>query len=258
MQRNVTISLLSLFTSFKATFPTIVADMSSVNNVFINPKAAVHTLPSNIARPGPEIRDFHKYLTDYSTTQLIALPNIAEQISVNKVLIKDERHRYGLPSFKPLGIAWAIRNALIDELSETSVTPISSDISLLDLASKTKDARIKLVTATNGKLGQIVGKLGKEFGVEGINTRIFVESGLSADVKDGIRREGAEVIEIDGDMEVVVREAWLHAVAVDGVFVGIDAEENYREFPKVSKKELQLLLCGDLFDLTGLTTDSRL
>lgn len=234
MRGNYTVRLLSLLGSYGSLLPQYTRDMSSSSNIFFNPKAVNYTIPSHIPPPGPEIKHFHTTLTGYAPTPLISLPSIASNLGINKVLLKDERHRFSLPSFKPLGISWAIRNALIAELSESSSAPIPSTISLPELASKVSEAQIKLVTATDGKLGRIVAKLGEEFGVKGIDTRIFVERELGEEVKKGIRREGAEVIEIGGDMDVVVREAWLHAVAVDGVFVGIDAEENYEDFPKVS------------------------
>jgi diaminopropionate ammonia-lyase len=234
MRANYSIRLLSLLGSPDSLLLPFTRNMSSSSNILFNAKASTYTIPSHITPPAPEIKDFHTTLSGYAPTPLLSLPSIASKLGISKLLIKDERLRFSLPSFKPLGISWAIRNALIAELSESSTSLVPSTISLPDLASKVSEAQIKLVTATDGKLSKIVAKLGKDFGVKSIDTRIFVERELDEEVKEGIRVEGAEVIGIDGEMEVVIREAWLHAVAVDGVFVGIDAEENYEDFPKMA------------------------
>lgn len=231
--KSISLTRLLALVPQRILFNTNSSIMPASNNIIISKDATTYTLLEHISKPGQDVIKFHESLPQYTQTPLISLHSIAQSIGLKQVLIKDERRRFGVPSFKPLGIAWAMRNALIAELSESLLEPLSQNISLADLAAKTKEARIKLVTATDGKLGRIVARLGKWFGIEGINTRVFVSSELDERVKNGIREEGAEVIEVDGDMEVVVREAWLHSVATDGVMVAIDAEEGYIDFPKV-------------------------
>ncbi len=92
---------------------------------------------------------------------------------------------------------------------------------------------MKLIAASDGKLGHAVARLGKLFGVEGINTRIFIPASAEERVKQAVRNEGAEAIIVEGDFEEAVREAWLHSVAVDGVLVDIDEDENYEDIPRV-------------------------
>lgn len=207
--------------------------MSVSNNNFTNPSAASYTIPAEASSPHVEITRFHNELSGYTPSPLISLPELAQPLKSGKLFIKDERTRFGLPSFKPLGIAWAMRNALIAELSEGLAEPIPADISLLDLAVKAREAQITLVTATDGKLGRIVAKLGKSFNVESIKTRIFVAEDLDEKIKAGIKAEGAEVIVVEGDFETAIREAWLHSVSTDGVLISLEAEENYEEFPAV-------------------------
>lgn len=94
---------------------------------------------------------------------------------------------------------------------------------------------MKLIAASDGKLGQAVARLGKLFGVEGINTRIFIPSDADESVGQKVRNEGAEAIVVEGTMEEAVREAWLHSVAVDGVLVDIEEDENYEDIPRVCR-----------------------
>jgi len=92
---------------------------------------------------------------------------------------------------------------------------------------------MKLIAASDGKMGQAIARLGKLFGVEGINTRIFIPSDVDGGVAEKVRQEGAEAIIVEGTMEEAVREAWLHSVAVDGVLVDVEEDENYEDIPRV-------------------------
>lgn len=216
------------------------ATTTSSGSIYISPSALAFDIPRESVPPTSDILLFHKSLPSYSPSSTIPLPTIAKSLGISNLLIKDERLRFGLPSFKPLGLVWAIRNAIIDELSESLPEPLPAGIPLAELAAKAKEEQTKLITATDGKLGRIVAKLGKYFGVESINTRIFVAEGTDERVKDSIKSEGAEILVAPGDFEVAIREAWLHSVATDGVLVNIDAEENYEDIPKVRLYSLWL------------------
>jgi diaminopropionate ammonia-lyase len=209
---------------------------SSTPRIITNPSGLTYTSSPSPALASNAVFDFHQSLPTYTgQTNLIPLPTLAKALNIKHLFLKDESFRFGdLPSFKPLGISWAIRNGIIAELSEEASTPIPDDISLADLAVKAKEGNIKLIAASDGKLGKIVARLGKMFGVEGINTRIFIPEAATCDVKEGIKGEGAEVIEVPGDFEDAMREACLHAVAVDGVLIDIDEVENYVDVPRVS------------------------
>lgn len=128
------------------------------------------------------------------------------------------------------------------ELSEESQSAIPDDISLSDLAVKAKEEQIKLIAASDGKLGKAIARLGKAFGVEGIYTRIFIPESADEVVRRGVKDEGAEVISVPGDLEDAMREACLHAVAVDGVLIDIEAVDNYEDVPKESCQSVPMFL----------------
>ncbi|KAG4433487.1 hypothetical protein IFR05_011025 [Cadophora sp. M221] len=207
----------------------------SQRNIYTNPNASSYSSSPSCACTisSNTIFDFHTSLPTYTgPSELIPLPKLATSLHLKNLYLKDESHRFGdLPSFKPLGLSWGIRNGIIDELSEETPS-ISATISLSDLAVKAKEAQMKLIAASDGKLGQAVARLGKLFGVEGINTRIFIPVDAEESVKEAVRKEGAEAIVVEGDFEETVREAWLHSVAVDGVLVDIEEDENYEDIPK--------------------------
>ncbi len=56
-------------------------------------------------------RAFHESLHDYEATALIDLPALAAELSLGRVVAKDESTRLGLPAFKALGASWAIHRA---------------------------------------------------------------------------------------------------------------------------------------------------
>ena len=55
---------------------------------------------------------FHRSLPGYSPTPLIPVPELAAELGVGRVLVKDESSRLGLPAFTVLGASWACRQVL--------------------------------------------------------------------------------------------------------------------------------------------------
>ena len=51
-------------------------------------------------------------MPSYRPTPLIELPELAAELGVGAVLVKDESDRLGLPAFKILGASWAVNCAL--------------------------------------------------------------------------------------------------------------------------------------------------
>ena len=72
--------------------------------------------------PPEEVYTFHRELPGYTPTPLISLENIASDLGVNKLLIKDEGMRFGLKAFKALGASYAVYRFLY-ERSGYHLTP---------------------------------------------------------------------------------------------------------------------------------------
>lgn len=66
------------------------------------------TLPA----PNPKVGAFHRTLPHYNHTPLVSLPEIAEELGIGHLLLKDEGSRLGLPAFKILGASWATVQAI--------------------------------------------------------------------------------------------------------------------------------------------------
>ena len=78
--------------------------------IYFNPGARV----TSVASPNtPDlIAKFHQGLPDYGHTELVSLDNVAKEIGVRRVVLKDESSRFGLSSFKFLGASWGAFRAI--------------------------------------------------------------------------------------------------------------------------------------------------
>jgi diaminopropionate ammonia-lyase len=144
-------------------------------------------------------RDFHAALEDYAPTPLLELPALARRCGVERVLMKMETDRLGLPSFKVLGASWATIEAL-RPLLPADWAPRDGLRALVGrLPART------LVAATDGNHGRALARLAR---ILELPARIYVPTNLSARRRAAIAAEGAEIVEVDGSYDdAVVRSA---------------------------------------------------
>jgi diaminopropionate ammonia-lyase len=123
-------------------------------------------------------RDFHRSLPGYAPTPVRELPAVAAELGLDAVLVKDESHRLGLPSFKVLGASWAVERALAEQPGVHT-----------------------LVAASAGNHGRAVAHVAAS---RGLAARIYLPARAAQDRRDAIAGEGAEVVMVDGDYEDAV------------------------------------------------------
>jgi len=123
---------------------------------------------------------FHRSLPGYAPTPLVPVPEVATELRVGRVLVKDESSRLGLPAFKVLGASWACRQVLEQRPD------------------------VMLVTATDGNHGRAVARMATHFGVE---ATVFVPNLMLRETAARIAEEGAKVVWVDGDYDAAVRRA---------------------------------------------------
>lgn len=151
------------------------------------------------------VRQFHRSLPGYSATPLHQLPALAQALGVRQILVKDEGHRFGLKAFKGLGASWAI------ERLRRAGTPLST-----------------VASATEGNHGRAVAWSARLLGLKAV---IFMTTGASPRRVDAIRREGAEVVLLEGTYEDAVHRC-AEQSAADGWQVVADVGyEGYLEIP---------------------------
>lgn len=96
----------------------------------------------------PKVKAFHESLPHYRPTPLVPLPEIAQQLGIRSLLLKDESSRLGLPAFKILGASWATAKSVAKR------TGLEGELSLGNLASAAQAENLVLYAATDGNHGR--------------------------------------------------------------------------------------------------------
>ncbi|KAF2106303.1 tryptophan synthase beta subunit-like PLP-dependent enzyme [Lophiotrema nucula] len=189
--------------------------------MFINPSAASWKYEGPPA--DPSVGPFHRRLPDYNITPLVTLPNLAQELGLGHVVIKDESLRFGLPAFKILGASWAIYKAVCTECE----LPLTT--SLKELGEAAKQRNIKLVTCTEGNWGRATARMAKYLG---ISATVFVPNDMTRSTQEKISGEGAKVVVVDGDYDVTIPKAQEEADHGNGLLVMDVSWKGYQEIPE--------------------------
>lgn len=162
--------------------------------------------------PAPDsVREFHASLAGYAPTPMVQLPQVAKELGVGRVLVKDESSRLGLPAFKSLGVAWAVHRLI----AERSGGP----------------GPLTLVAATDGNHGRAVARVARKVGER---AHVFVPHGVHPAAVAAISAEGARVTAVDGPYDEAVRAAAALVAAPDepgAVLVQDTAWPGYERIP---------------------------
>jgi diaminopropionate ammonia-lyase len=159
---------------------------------------------------------FHRSLPRFAPTPLVSVPEIAAELGVGRVLVKDESWRLGLPAFKVLGASWACLQVLA------------------------RHPGVTLVTATDGNHGRAVARMAAHFGVE---ATVFVPEVMLPETASRIAEEGAKVVWVDGDYDATVRRAAEFADdQPDRALVQDTAWDGYEQVPAWIVEGYQTLL----------------
>jgi diaminopropionate ammonia-lyase len=139
--------------------------------------------PELDASDSDEPQRYHRALPGYASTELIDAPALAGEWGVGRVWLKFESERFGLPSFKFLGVSWAARKLL---------------------GEPPHDPELELVAATDGNHGRAVARAARDAGVR---ARILVPAGTAAARIEAIAGEGAEIEVVDGSYDDAVERS---------------------------------------------------
>jgi diaminopropionate ammonia-lyase len=148
--------------------------------------------------PARDAMGVHGRLPGYALAPLIDLTGIASALDLERLWLKDESSRLGLPAFKILGASWAVISAVQHRLG---ITP-GDWATLAELAELATPLRpITLACATDGNHGRAVARMARWLGFDAI---ILVPRDMAPARIEAIRSEGAEVRTIDGSYDEAV------------------------------------------------------
>jgi diaminopropionate ammonia-lyase len=175
--------------------------------------------------PSRAALEVHRRLPGYTPSPLIELPEIAEDLGLERLWLKDESSRLGLPAFKILGASWAVVNAVLQRLGITSDDWASID-ELAELAAPLRP--MTLACATDGNHGRAVARMARWLGFGAI---ILVPSDMAPARVEAIRSEGAEVRVIDGSYDDAV-DASAHLASDRCMVISDTAWPEYEDVPR--------------------------
>lgn len=140
-----------------------------------------HAAPADVPAPATDAAAFHRTLPGYRPTPVHELDDVARELELGSVLVKDESSRLGLPAFKILGASWAAERALGERRGTHT-----------------------LIAASAGNHGRAVAHVAA---TRGLRCRIFLPARALAVRRRAIEEEGAEVVVVDGSYEDAVAAA---------------------------------------------------
>lgn len=194
---------------------------ASKTEIYVNPNA--HSWVTRSA-PDPGVEAFHQRLPEFAETPLVPLPDLARELGVGHVLVKDESRRFGLPAFKILGASWAVHRAVVKQTG----SPL--DISLEDLGKAANKQDIKLVGCSAGNWGRAYSRMAKYLGIP---ATVFAPRTMDQGTQDRISSEGAKVVPIDGDYDAAIQISIKETEASNTLLVMDTSWPGYEEFPTV-------------------------
>ncbi|RGP79057.1 diaminopropionate ammonia-lyase [Fusarium longipes] len=196
--------------------------MASLRHMYFNPKAKSWTSPEPISSP-EDIDRFHRALPNYEPTPLVKLGDLAKEVGVGAVYVKDETSRFGLPAFKILGASWGAFRSIVEKLSLS----LDSDIETVGITAQSQ--QLTLYAATEGNHGRAVARMGSIFGIA---TEIHVPASMHKSTIKLIESEGAKVIVSKGRYEDAMAEAEFASKHDKGIMVQDTAFGSYQTVPQ--------------------------
>jgi len=169
---------------------------------------------------------FHASFPEYSMTPLRSLENLAKQLGVGGIYVKDESYRFGLNAFKVLGASFAIAKYLAKCLN-LDVGELSFSM-LASAEIRNKLGEITFVTATDGNHGRGVAWAARQLQQKSV---VYMPKGSSLTRLENIRAEGATASITDLNYDEAVRLAADKAAEFGWVVVQDTAWEGYEEIP---------------------------
>ncbi len=170
--------------------------------------------------------NFHKSFPQYKETPLVALNDLAKDIGLKGVYLKDESYRFGLNAFKVLGGSFAMAKYLAQRLGK-DISDLPYDKLISDEV-RNELGEITFVTATDGNHGRGVAWTANRLKQKSI---VYMPKGSSETRLKNILAEGADATITDVNYDECVRMADRYVKSHDGVVVQDTAWEGYEEIP---------------------------
>ncbi|KAI0896077.1 acetylornithine deacetylase [Annulohypoxylon nitens] len=189
--------------------------------IFFNPGARSWVAPRSTS--SDSVTKFHQQLPNYHPTKLWELDDVAKEIGVQNVFLKDESSRLGLTSFKILGASWGTFREIAHKLG------LSLDVDLETMKHALASRPFTLYAATDGNHGRAVARMGT---ILSLPVEIHVPKDLDIGTIDMIRAEGANVLVSEGNYDTSIEDAAAATDLKGGILIQDFSFQGYEEIPQ--------------------------
>lgn len=199
--------------------------------LFVNPRARrPPASPPDTTFAAPEavamVGAFHRTLPTYQPTPLVRLGELARQLGLEGLWVKDEARRFGLKAFKGLGASFAICATLAKRLG----LPPPLDFRCFDTPAVRRFlSGLTVVAASDGNHGIAVAWMASQLGGR---SRILLPAGTAESRQRAVRAVGGQPVVINGNYDEAVRQAVRQAQRPDTLLIQDTAWEGYQEIPR--------------------------
>ncbi len=170
---------------------------------------------------------FHQSFPQYTQAPLSNLKNLALELGVGGIYVKDESFRFGLNAFKVLGGSYAIARYIAQQTGR-DISTLTYDV-LLSKELKEEFGQAVFFTATDGNHGRGVAWAANKLGQKSV---VFMPKGSSKIRLQNILNENATATIEDLNYDECVRLAAKHATNTkNGVIVQDTAWKGYEDIP---------------------------
>lgn len=150
-------------------------------------------------RTDPRAARFHRSIPGYAPSAVAEAPTAAAHLGLDRLVVKLETERFGLPAFKLLGASWATCRALSRRLGRVD-DPLATFDELR--AALPRLDGLTLVAATDGNHGRAVARMATMLG---LSARILIPQHSAQARIDAIAAEGARVDVVDGSYDDAIK-----------------------------------------------------
>lgn len=173
-----------------------------------------------------KVNRFHKSFPMYEPTPLRELRELANNLGVKSIFVKDESLRFGLNAFKVLGGSYAIGSYIAQKL-EKDISELSYDaITSEDI--RKKIGEVTFISATDGNHGRGVAWTAKQLKQKAV---IYMPKGSAQERLNNIKAEGAQAYITEYNYDDAVRMADADAQKNGWVLVQDTSWDGYEEIP---------------------------
>jgi len=145
-------------------------------------------------------RAFHVRLPGYSPTPLLDLDDLARDLGIGRLWVKDESRRYQMHSFELLGAAWALYREVLGRLGRRVRWETIDEL----IAGIAPVGALRVVAVSDSEFGVAVARAAKLFGFDAV---VYVPGEMSPARLAAIDAEGAAAVAIPGGYDAALAAA---------------------------------------------------